>query len=203
MKTKTILVVLGLVLACAPRLRAQDLAFEISPYYGYRFGGAVQNSLNGKTYSFQDSPAYGLFLDVGPTNSDLKLEVMWSRQDTHLDLQGLGGAGRVNLSIDQIQIGASSETGGEHLRGYLSGMLGGTYFSPEGFDTDLRFSLGVGGGAKYYFTRNIALRADLRGFCTFVDTSSAFISHNGTTVVGFSGSTMWQGQATLGLSIVF
>ncbi len=201
MKTKAILVVLGLALAGASRLQAQVL--EISPYYGYRFGGAVQNSLNGRTYGFQDAPAYGLFIDAGPTNSDLKLELLWSRQDSRVDLEGLGGVGRVNLTIDQIQVGASGETGGKHLREYLSGLFGATYYSPEGFDTDLRFSLGLGGGVKYYFTPNIALRADLRGFCTFVDTSSAFISHNGTTVAAFSGSTIWQGQATLGVSIAF
>jgi hypothetical protein len=202
MKTKTMLAVLCLLLAFNPLLQAQRL--EISPFYGYRFGGEVQNALNGRTYGFQDSPAYGLMLDVAAQEkSDMKLELMWSRQDSKVDLEGLSGVGRVNLTIDQIQIGASGETGGKHFRQYLSGMAGATYFSPQGFDTDLRFSLGLGGGLKYFFTPNIALRGDLRGFCTFVDTSSAFISANGKTLVAFSGSTIWQGQATRGLSIAF
>ena len=128
---------------------------------------------------------------------------MWSRQDSSLNLQGLGGVGRVDLTIDEIQIGGSMETGGKHLREYVSLLVGATYYSPEDYDTELRFSAGFGGGLKYFFTKNIALRGDLRGFCTFIDTSSTFISHNGTTLVAFSGSTIWQGQATLGLSIAF
>jgi opacity protein-like surface antigen len=183
---------------------AQAQQLEITPNYGYRFGGTVQNSLTGQSYNFQDAPAYGLTLDYAPdTNSGGELELMWSRQDTSVNLGGLAAVGKVNLSIDQIQLGGSMQTAGQHLREYVSVLLGGTYYSPDGYNDDLRFSLSIGGGVKYFFTKNIALRGDLRGYCTFIDTSSAFISHNGTTLVAFSGSTIWQGQATIGLTIAF
>ena len=52
-------------------------------------------------------------------------------------------------------------------------------------------------------TKNIVLRADLRGFCTVVDSESAFIYYNGVTVVKYSGSTLWQGQATIGVGVAF
>ena len=200
-KTKTALAVLSLLMALTA---AQAQRLEISPNYGYRFGGDVQNSLTGQTYDLKDAPTYGLTLDFSPEpDSGGKFELMWSRQDSSVNLQGLGGVGKVDLTIDEIQIGGSMETGGKHLREYLSLLVGATYYSPEGYDNDLRFSAGLGGGLKYFFTPNIALRADLRGFCTFIDTSSAFISHGGTTLVAFSGSTIWQGQATLGVSIAF
>ena len=139
MKTKYILGVLGLILAGSSALQAQQLAqsypyqqpvaqpypqplvqepaggprFEISPFYGYRFGGAVQNPLTGRTYEFRDSEAYGLFLDMAPRpNWPVKFELLWSRQDSSVNLQGLGGLGRVNLTIDEIQIGGSLERGG-------------------------------------------------------------------------------------------
>ena len=64
MKTKNVLAVLGLLMAVVPALQAQQL--EISPNYGYRFGGSVQNSLTGQTYDLRDAPAYGLTLDYSP-----------------------------------------------------------------------------------------------------------------------------------------
>ena len=228
MKTKCILGVLGMLLAGISALQAQQFAqpypqpypqpvaqplvqepagatrFEISPFYGYRFGGEVQNPFTGRTYGFRDSEAYGLFLDVAPRpNWPAKFELLWSRQDSSVNLQGLAGLGRVDLSIDQIQIGGSLERGGQHLREYVSLLAGATYYSTDGYGSDTRFSLGLGGGVKYFFTRNLALRADLRGFCTIVDGSGGFISNGGTTVVAFSGSGIWQGQATVGVSLAF
>ena len=219
MKTKCTLGVLAL-LAFTSALRAQQFVqpysqplvqepagatrFEISPFYGYRFGGEVHNPFTGRTYGFRDSEAYGLFLDVAPRpNWPAKLELLGSRQDSSVNLQGLAGLGRVDLTIDQIQIGGSLERGGQHLREYVSLLAGATYYSTEGYGSDTRFSLGLGGGVKYFFTRNLALRADLRGFCTIVDGSGGFISNGGTTVVAFSGSAIWQGQATVGVSLAF
>jgi hypothetical protein len=201
MKTKIVLAVLSLLLVCTARLHAQR--FEISPFYGYRFGGEVQNPLTGRTFRFEDAPAYGLLLDVAPKqDAPAKLEVLWSRQDSRVDLHGLSGLGKVDVTIDQIQIGGSLERG-QRLREYVSLLVGATYYSTDGYGSDIRFSLGVGGGLKYFLTRNLALRADLRGFCTIVDSSSAFISSGGTTVVAFSGSAVWQGQVTAGVSLAF
>lgn len=212
MKATSLLGIAGVTLALTSPLQAQqwdanpggDQRFEISPFYGYRFGGEVQNPFTGRTYGFRDSEAYGLFIDITPQpNWPIKLELIWSRQDTSVNLQGLGGLGNLDLSIDQIQIGASVERGGQHLREYLSLLVGATYYSTDSYGSDTRFSTGIGGGVKYFFTPNIALRADLRGFCTIVQGSGAFISGPGGTVVAFSGTAVWQGQATVGLSVAF
>jgi hypothetical protein len=227
MKIKYVLALLGLLLAGTAALPAQQFAqpypqpypqptatplaqkpaaprFEISPFYGYRFGGEAQNPRTGRTYAFEDSEAYGLFLDFAPwPNSPEKLELLWSRQDSSLNLQGLAGLGKVDLSIDQIQIGGSLERGNKHLREYVSLLAGATYYSTDGYGSDTKFGLSLGGGLKYFITRNLALRADLRGFCTVVNGSGGFISTGGSTVVVFSGSTVWQGEATVGVSLAF
>jgi opacity protein-like surface antigen len=224
---KYLLTLLGLILAGTAALQAQQFAqpysqpypqpvapplsrepagtrFEISPFYGYRFGGEVQNRYTGRTYSFEDSEAYGLFLDYAPRpNWPAKLELLWSHQDSSVNLQGLSGLGKVDLSIDQIQIGGSLERGNQHLRGYVSLLAGATHYSTDGYGSDTKFSLSLGGGVKYFLTRNLALRADLRGFCTIVNGSGGFISNGGSTTVVFSGSGVWQGEATLGVSLAF
>ena len=181
MKTKCILGVLGVLLAGSSALQAQPSAqpyypppypqpypqpvaqplaqepagatrFEISPFYGYRFGGEVHNPLTGRTYRFQDSEAYGLFLDIAPRpNWPAKLELLWSRQDSSVDLHGLAGLGRVNLTIDEIQIAGSVEMGGRHLREYVSLLAGATYYSTEGYGSDTRLSMGLWRRSEVFF----------------------------------------------------
>ena len=200
--TKTIL--LGsfcLLLMSTSLLQAQKV--EISPFYGYRFGGDFQDAFTGAEYGIKDAPAYGLFVDLIPAGPDMKIELLWSRQDTSLDVDGGNGMNDLDLTIDEFQVGGIAEKGDKRLRGYVSAHVGATHFSTDGYGSDTRFSLGVGGGAKYFLTRNIVLRADLRGFCTVVEAESGFIYSNGATLVVFSGSALWQGQASIGVGIAF
>lgn len=181
----------------------QEQRFGISPFYGYRFGGEVENPTSGSTYSFEDSPAYGVFLDYAPVNYYGRYEFLWSRQDSSVDFQGDNGLGKVDLTIDEFQIGGVLEFGSERLREYVSAHAGVTHYSSDGYGDDTKFSLGIGVGLKAFLTKNIYLRADLRGFCTVVEAEGSFIYANGVTVATFSGSTLWQGQASVGVGITF
>jgi hypothetical protein len=191
----------GLLFTFAGSVQAQQ--FEVTPFYGYRFGGAVQNDVNGRSYDFEDAPAYGLFLDFSPKDSDMKFEVLWSHQDSSIDLQGFTGLGKLDFAIDEIQLGGVLETGRGRLREYISALAGATHYSTDGYGATTEFSLSIGGGLKFQLLRNVALRADLRGYCTVVESSSAFIYSNGVTLVSISGSSLWQGEASVGVSITF
>jgi len=181
----------------------QTQRFGVTPIYGYRFGGDVEDVNTGKTYSFEDAPAYGLFLDYAPTNFYGRYELLWSHQDSSLDFKGENGLGKVDVTIDVIQVGGELEFGKKRLREYFSAHIGATHFSSDGYGDDTRFSLGIGVGAKAFLTKNIYLRADFRGFCTVVESEGSFIYANGTTVARFSGSTLWQGQVSAGIGITF
>ena len=82
----------------------QTQKYGISPFYGYRFGGEVQNFETGTTYSFKEGPAYGVFLDYAPMNYYGRYEVLWSHQDSGLDFRGDNGLGDVDVTIDVIQV---------------------------------------------------------------------------------------------------
>jgi hypothetical protein len=181
----------------------QTQSFGITPFYGYRFGGEVKNSTTEATYSFEDAPAYGLFLDYAPMDFYGRYELLWSHQDSSLDFHGDNGLGKVDVAIDVIQIGGVLEFGTEQLRTYVSADAGATHFTSDGYGNDTKFSVGIGGGIKAFLTRNIYLRADLRGFCTVVEAEGSFIYVNGVTVATFSGSTLWQGQISAGVGITF
>jgi len=181
----------------------QTKQFGISPFYGYRFGGEVEDLDTGARYSFEDAPAYGLFLDYAPINYNGRFEFLWSRQDSSVDFSGNNGVGRVDLTIDEFQIGGVAEFGSERFREYVSAHIGATYYSSDGDGDDLRFSFGIGAGVKAFLTKNIYLRADIRGFCTIVEAEGSFIYANGVTVASFTGTTLWQGQASVGIGITF
>lgn len=177
--------------------------FGISPFYGYRWGGGLE-TVNGQDISFQDGRAYGLSLDYAPLHSpDLKLEALWSRQDSSIDLHGFRGENRIGLTIDEFQIGALVERPYGKWHPYLDALFGASLFGPDGADSETRFSLSIGGGVKYFLLKNLALRADLRGYCTVVESDSAFISVGGVTVVHFSGSSLWQGEISGGVTLSF
>jgi Outer membrane protein beta-barrel domain len=186
-----------------PTPLVQTQRFGISPFYGYRFGGEVEDITTGAEYRFKDAPAYGVFLDYAPPNYFGRFELLWSRQDSSINFQGNNGLGNVDLTIDVIQAGGVAEYGSEQLRGYVSAHLGATHYSSDDYGNDTKFSFGIGTGVKAYLTKNLYLRADIRGFCTVVDAEGGFLYVNGITVARFSGSTLWQGQVSVGLGFTF
>jgi opacity protein-like surface antigen len=181
----------------------QTTRFGISPFYGYRWGGDIQDPNTGTKYSFKDGPAYGLILDYAPMDYYGRFELLWSRQDTSVNFQGNNGLGNVDITIDVIQVGGECEYGSERLRGYVSAHVGATHFSSDGHGDDTNFSFGIGAGVKAFLTKNIYLRADLRGFGTVTEAEGSFMFANGVTVATFSGTTLWQGQVSAGVGVTF
>lgn len=209
----SLVVIAGWLLLSTVGAQAQPL-FEISPQYGYRFGGGFETP-DGQEVGIADGRAYGLSFDYCPDRnaeefsfdlgraSTVKLELLWSRQESGFDLHGNGGVNHVGLTVDEFQIGGVLETTYGRFHPYITGLMGATLFGPQGEDSEVRFSLSIGGGVKFFLFRNLALRADVRGFCTLVESDSAFISSGGVTIVRFSGSTIWQGEVSGGLTLAF
>lgn len=182
---------------------AQTTQFAITPFYGYSFGGEVKDINTGTKYSFADGPAFGLCLDYAPPDAFGWYELLWSHQDSSLNFQGNNGLGKVDLMIDVIQIGGVAEFGTQRFRKYVSAHVGATHYSFDGYGDDTRFSFGIGAGVKAYLTKNLYLRAEVRGYCAVVDAEGGFIYANGVTVASFRGSTLWQGQVSIGCGITF
>ena len=190
----------GWLFVCSVGAQAQG-AFEISPFYGYRWGGDFETA-GGQKLGLQAGKAYGLSFDYTPS-ADLKFELLWSRQESSVDLQDVGGMHQLGVTVDEFQIGGVLETTYGRLQPYITGLLGATLYGPEDTDSEVRFSISIGGGVKFFLFKNLALRADIRGYCTVVESDSAFISSGGVTLVRFSGSTMWQGEVSGGITLAF
>jgi hypothetical protein len=183
-------------------LGLQAQVFDISGFYGYRFGGTIQTS-SGEDSDLEAGPSYGLALDFAPQASDIKLELFWSRQESGFDSDEFDSFGHVDMTVDQFMLGGIYELEQGRLRETVTGLVGATMFSPDHGDREARFGFGFGVGVKYFLLKNLALRADLRGFCTVVEADGVFISSGGYTVAYFSGSAIWQGEVSGGITLSF
>ncbi len=204
-------------------VRGQDeweKRFEIEPFAGYRGLGQLEQSKTGISFDIDGDLAYGLMLrytlpDYDPDHVS-QVELMWSRQDTSVDIGELHGpSGSLDLSIDYLQIGgryiwnrlhgdmSADPYEDSRLQPYVSGGLGLIYVDPDGGDSDARFSINVGCGAKYHFTKTIALDASIRGYFSFVNGDSTFLFAPPIYAIGYDGSILSQIEGDLGLVIAF
>ncbi len=193
---------LGLLLFSCLGAGAQGIAVELSPFYGCRFGGSLISS-TGQDLDLEAGQAYGLSLYFAPRNSDMKFELLWSRQESGVDTEEVGGLGHLDLTVDEFMFGGVYEAGQGRFREYFSGMLGVSVFDVPGSDPEAYFAISIGGGVKYYVLKNLALRIDLRGYCNIVQAEGAFVSSGGYTVAYFSADTLWQGEISVGLTLSF
>lgn len=175
---------------------------EVSPFYGYRFGGDFEDAATGDSYQIQSAPTYGIMLDLPFGTNGVRTELLWCRQNTDIQFPGADGPGLIDLTIDSWEIGAIADEKKDDFVEYISAHVGLTHMSAGGYGSDTRVNLSAAVGAKFFLKPNVALKAELRGICTFVDGDATFISIDGATLIQFTGSTMWQGQVTVGLSVL-
>ncbi len=170
-KTLALLSLLALV-ALAPVATAQDRGVEITPTVGYRFGGTVSSFDNAIIDSVKvpDTVSFGI-TGEWPVHPNLNLEVLWSHQDTSLEatFKGTAPAG-VNpefshLNIDTVQVGGLWQSGrrGDKVRGYFDLLVGMSILTPAPeYESLTRFSMTLGGGAKFQISDKIGIRLGLR-----------------------------------------
>ena len=98
----------ALALPGAARAQLRENTVEISPFYGYLWGGQFahgSNSLFNQTVDVDDHSTFGGRIGYNATEN-LQLELQWSRTDSHFvshdsgDLFGSGGERLGDLRID-------------------------------------------------------------------------------------------------------
>jgi len=165
--------VLILVLTGASGALAQKV--ELSPFATLPFGGKFETDARGDfpNLDVDDGSGYGLGLGFSLSRS-FQLEVFWSHQRSDLVADGGffgGGFPLSELDIDYYHAGILYQWGGGQFRPFIAGSLGVTEFGPADpfLDTETRFSVGVGAGAKIFFNQNLGLRFEGRAFSTVID----------------------------------
>ena len=168
-----------LLLAIAPAALAQKTV-EIAPFATLPFGGEFEQDRFDDFVDFDidDGSGYGLSVGIELTGS-LQLEFFWSHQEADL-VEELGfffpDPAITDLDIDYYHAGVLYHWGGGQFRPFIAGSLGITEFSPGDpfLEDESRFSLGVGAGAKVYFSQSFGLRFEARAFTTVIDEGDDF-----------------------------
>lgn len=179
---------------------------QMMPFGGYRFGGDLYEAITGTELDLDGAPSVGLAVDV-PIGDGLSVTGLFSHQSVRVDVPRPGAPSeRVRLSIDHWQAGGTQEFGAGRVRPFLQGLLGLSRYGGSG-DSEIRFSVAVGGGVIMRANRHVGLRLDGRTYAVFVDgdgdDGSSGICTPGICIIGLDVSVAWQAEFTAGLVIAF
>ena len=203
---KATLVAICLVRGLAAPIVAHAQTVEITPFGGYRVGGGIAEVQGLPVVDDDGGPSAGVIVDVvfGSPTDGLKVEALFSRERARLDVRRslLDPPTRVRVEVDHVQVGGIQDLSDGRVRPFLAGLFGVTRYAVPG-DTEVRFSIGVGAGAKFFVTRNIGLRLDARGYMTVVSLGGAGVCGGYGCAIAFRVSPAWQADLTAGLTVAF
>ena len=179
---------------------------EVSPFYGYRFGGSFVELYTPQPFDFDGAPATGVVFDVRLYDGDdFQIEGLFTHQAA--DVLVAPGPGRPvrqwRVSADHWLAGGLQEFSAGAVRGFTTGMLGLTRYAVEG-NSEFRFTLSTGAGVKMFADRTLGVRLDGRAFATFLDGGgNAIACTPGVCLVGLHVHVAWQAEFTAGVIVRF
>lgn len=203
--TKSFLFLIGVFIAIVTSSNYAQ-KYEFTPYVGYQLAG-VLNTVDGKL-SMKNGLNYGLIFDV-TVEKDMQAEIWYSRLESELSYKTTEETSYTyydDMSIEYFHAGALivPEWGKVRPIGIIT--LGFTRFHLMNKDAsdDWRFSVAVGGGAKFFFTDNIAIRVQARVLVPVYTSNTTIYCTNGTCIFSIeAGTVVWQADINAGLTIAF
>lgn len=194
--------VIALAAALAGVTAPAAAKFGVTLYVGYVGSNGIDNVNGSSSASVGSSAAWAgaLGWDLDPSR---ELQLFYSQQTTTLSPGG--GASPFDLTVRYLHVGGTAFIEGPIDRGwYVVGGLGATQFSPSasGYGSEVKPSLNLGVGYHWPLGKNVALRAEGRGFFTLVNSSGGFMCSGGCVVV-LRSETFLQYEAMLGLTARF
>ncbi|HZM94869.1 MAG TPA: hypothetical protein VFB92_15670 [Vicinamibacterales bacterium] len=173
---------------------------EVTPFGGYRFGGDFFELVTGQPVDADGAPAVGAIVDI-PLGNGLQIEALFTHQDAHLTVPAgpFGPPIRWRISVDHWQGGGLQEYADGRVRPFATGMLGLTRYAGDG-DSEVRFTLGGGGGVKLFPTSKVGVRLNGQLSATFVYADARVVGCSpGICFFGFNADVVWQLEFSAGL----
>jgi hypothetical protein len=179
---------------------------SVTIYGGARGGGDFEDaSGNGNTFKLKSGAAASASIDWRLDDGRVA-QVFYSFQRSALPGKAFGQPAEVAVNISYLHLGGRVFFDGDARSGggYVVGGLGATFFSPGlgGLSDEVRPSANAGIGWEWPLARNVALRAELRGYASLINSSGQFFCSGGC-VVSIRGTTVAQAEGMVGVSIGF
>lgn len=193
------------------RYYAPQNNFELTPFVGYRWGGTIfadTTDLFGQDVDVASNGNYGLNFAMPLGRSDMKLELMVNRQDSHLTAGG-GGLfmpdNRIaNMHVTYYHAGIQvpfSESRNAIPYAIISAGVANLKPDISGVSADNRFSASAGVGVKVPINPNFGIRLEGRGY--FTSLSNGNNDNCYRCYDNNAGHDLYQGEANLGFVISF
>jgi hypothetical protein len=130
------------------------------------------------------------------------IEIRWARQNTYVHLDGGPAAPNEKVVLDQFHGDFTHEYILENweprARPFVMGSIGATRIAGGANNSSTRFSFGLGGGVKFYFTRHLGLRIQAEWLPIVVNPEVGSFVCGGGCVVQLSGTAVSQGEIVVG-----
>ena len=193
----------GLVLASATAFAQGALTL----YGGVRGGGDfTDQNANDASVNLKSSGAAALSYDW-VLDDGRQAQVFYSFQRSALPGSVANRTSDIALNVGYLHIGGRVFFDGTLVMsgGYLVGGLGITHFAPslDGLSSEVRPSMNVGLGHQWMVAKQLALRTEVRGYLTLINSNGGFFCSGGACIVKIRGDTLLQVEGLLGLSYAF
>ena len=186
-------------LLCAASAVAQT---SITVFAGYGGTNGIDNVTTGTSADVKSAATFGVALGL-PLDASRELQLLYNQQST--TLAPGGSAAPFDLTIRHLHIGGTVFIDRPIGQGfYAVGGVGVTQFSPStsGYGSEIKPSGNLGLGYMLPLGDRIALRAEVRGYLTLVNSSGGFLCSGGCVAV-LKGDAVTQVEAKLGLMARF
>ena len=186
---------------------------EITPTYGYQFGGKLNYGPN--YLKVDDSGMFGITVGY-EARTNYMVEVTYINMSTELRIRDrIASPSESRLSdmnVDWFMLGGTRYFGNDQVKPFFGGQLGVSVFSPSNVDRDIaprgldsitKFSFGFKGGVVVMFSERVGINlqgnllfpVEWGGFYIGAGTGGVSSGINaGTTIVmgGFSGGLVFR-----------
>ena len=152
--------------------------FELTPFGGYRFGGTFDITDSNDAYNLDDSPSFGLILDLR-ADASTQWEILYSNQSTDARLKSSVDLQQpVAVDTHVLQLGGTYHGQSESVRPYLAMTVGGTHVKTD-TASDTFFSGSIGLGVQINPDGALGLRLEARAYGTLTDSNTELFCRTG------------------------
>jgi hypothetical protein len=176
---------------------------------GFRTGGDLAEAKTEQDLHADTTPSFALALDLAYEERK-QLQLFYSRQKTELTPATVPApvvVDKIPLKIEYLHLGGTAffdELMGEG--GYASAGVGATRLTPDtpGFGPETKPSISIAFGYLVPIVPGLALRFELRGYATWVDSKGGlFCKSGGGCALSIKGDALYQGDGLIGLTARF
>jgi hypothetical protein len=170
------------------------------PFGGYRFGGDFFEIVAERDVDLDGAAAFGFVLNV-PLSHGLQVEALLTHQSAHVSVPPrlFGPPTRWHITVDHLQGGGLQEFTDGRVRPFVTGVVGLTRYAALA-ESEIRFTVGAGGGVKLFPLSRVGVRLDGRVYSTFVDADATFLACGpGLCVTALHVDLVWQAEFSAGI----